>query len=70
MTKHNSVYVIGFEDDFSAAFEALLHFYNIGVTPYIDGDSFLTAAQNLELDGCCILVAEKLPDQKCEWSST
>ena len=63
MKEHNSVYVIGFEENFSAAFAALLHFYDIGVAPYTDGYSFLTAAENLELDGCCILIAEELPDQ-------
>ena len=63
MQLRNSVFVVGFEKDFSDAFKALLNFYDIGVDAYPDGISFLVAAQNVNLDDCCILVSSKLPDQ-------
>jgi FixJ family two-component response regulator len=58
----NTVYVVGFEEGFSDAFKALLHFYNIGVEAYPDGESFLQAAQNMNLDDCCLLLQADLPD--------
>ena len=63
MPPRNSVYVIGFQQDFSDAFKSLLQFYDIGVDAYPDGISFLVAAQDVNLDDCCILVASELPDQ-------
>lgn len=63
MHLRNSVFVIGFAKDFSDGFKALLHFYDIGVDAYPDGISFLVAAQNVNLDDCCILVSSRLPDQ-------
>ena len=63
MPQRNSVYVIGFAQDFSDAFTALLQFYDIGVDAYPDGISFLVAAQSVNLDDCCILVSASLPDQ-------
>jgi FixJ family two-component response regulator/GNAT superfamily N-acetyltransferase len=60
--QNNTVYVVGFEKGLSDAFQALLHFYDIGVDAYPDGESFLHAAQSMNLDDCCLLLQADLPD--------
>lgn len=62
MQQNNIVYVVGFEKGLSDAFKALLHFYDIGVEAYPDGESFLHAAKSMNLDDCCLLLQADLPD--------